>query len=246
MVPAELVGHVWGDALAGWLAGWTFWYKHLVPSASEAPRRLAMFPLGTVLFPGATLPLHVFEPRYRQMISDCLSLDGTFGVVLISRGSEVGGGDQRVVIGTEARIQEASPFVDGRWAVLAVGSRRFIVESWLSDHPYPLATVRNFPVATGGVEHVAIDAAAAAVRRALALASELGRVPPWNETPEMETAPDDPDAPIWRLCAAAPLGPMDRQRLLEIVDAGERVSVLTELSLQVAEDLYRLLAAGTS
>ena len=56
---------------------------------------LPMFPLGTVLLPGAVLPLHVFEPRYRQLVQDCLAGEPEFGVVLIERGSEVGGGDQR-------------------------------------------------------------------------------------------------------------------------------------------------------
>ena len=67
-------------------------------------RTLGMFPLSTVLFPQAGLPLHVFEERYRTLMAECLDGDGEFGVVLIARGSEVGGGDQRVDIGTVARI----------------------------------------------------------------------------------------------------------------------------------------------
>ena len=55
-----------------------------------APYRLPMFPLGSVLFPELGLPLRVFEPRYRQMVVDCLDTDRSFGVVLIERGSEVG------------------------------------------------------------------------------------------------------------------------------------------------------------
>ena len=55
---------------------------------------MPMFPLGTVLLPGGVLPLHVFEPRYRKMVTDCVeSPDHEFGVVLIERGSEVGGGE---------------------------------------------------------------------------------------------------------------------------------------------------------
>ena len=80
-----------------------------------------MFPLSSVLFPGAELPLHVFEPRYRELTDDCLAGDGEFGVVLIARGSEVGGGDQRFGVGTVAHIEAASPFDDGRWALLAEG-----------------------------------------------------------------------------------------------------------------------------
>ena len=63
-----------------------------------------MFPLGTVLFPSGVLPLRVFEPRYRDMLEDLLSGNREFGVVLIERGSEVGGGEVRSGIGTMARI----------------------------------------------------------------------------------------------------------------------------------------------
>ncbi|HEV7759443.1 MAG TPA: LON peptidase substrate-binding domain-containing protein, partial [Acidimicrobiales bacterium] len=98
-----------------------------------------MFPLGTVLVPGMLLPLHVFEPRYRQMLDDCLAGDRTFGVVLIERGSEVGGGDVRTGVGTLARILQAEQAADGRWALMAVGARRIRIDRWLPDDPYPRA-----------------------------------------------------------------------------------------------------------
>jgi hypothetical protein len=211
----------------------------------EDARRLGMFPLESVLFPGAILPLHVFEPRYRQMMADCVSGDAMFGVVLISRGSEVGGGDQRVGVGTEARIEEASRLTDGRWAVVARGVRRIVVESWLSEDPYPLATVRALPSASVGAAQGVVDEAGAAVRRARALLSELGQGPTLPEPPEMTSA-HDPEAPVWHLCSSAPLGAMDRLRLLEIDAPAERIAVLTELALQVTEDLHRLLAQGPS
>ena len=67
-----------------------------------------MFPLGTVLLPFAHLPLHIFEPRYRALVKDCLAGDGEFGVVLIERGHEVGGGDVRFGVGTVARIVQTA------------------------------------------------------------------------------------------------------------------------------------------
>jgi uncharacterized protein len=207
------------------------------------PRRLAMFPLGTVLFPGATLRLRVFEPRYRQMMSDCLDGDLAFGVVLISRGSEVGGGDQRFGVGTEARIDGAASSPDGRWVVLASGVRRIVIESWLPEDPYPLATVRTLTSAEPPPSQEAVLGAVAAVRRAAALHSELGRPSPVVE-PSVSGEPEDTEAAIWRLCETAPLGPMDRQRLLETDQLNERVSILTGLTTEVAEDLHRLLSAG--
>ena len=103
--------------------------------------RLRLFPLNTVLFPGAVLNLHVFEERYRLMIASCLAGDHRFGVVLIARGSEVGGGDVRHDRGTMATIEVASPTPDGRYGVLARGGDRLRVHSWLDDAPYPRALV---------------------------------------------------------------------------------------------------------
>src|SRR5262245_29146678 len=104
-------------------------------------RLLPMFPLGTVLFPQAMLPLHVFEPRYRVMMRHCLDTDNEFGVVLIERGSEVGGGDLRFPVGTLARIVQASQLDDGRYAIAAVGLHRIRVLQWMPEDPYPLAEI---------------------------------------------------------------------------------------------------------
>jgi hypothetical protein len=79
-------------------------------------RRLPMFPLSTVLLPGEVIPLHIFEVRYRQLTEHCLAGDGNFGVVLIARGAEVGGGEQRSDIGPIAHIEDSMRFDDGRYA----------------------------------------------------------------------------------------------------------------------------------
>jgi Lon protease-like protein len=133
-----------------------------------------MFPLGTVLFPYALLPLHVFEPRYRVMMRECLRTDQEFGVVLIERGSEVGGGDARFGIGTLARIVRATELDDGRYAVTAVGLRRLRVEEWLDDDPYPQANVialEEPALAAGAVAET--EAAVARVEAALRRVFEL-------------------------------------------------------------------------
>jgi hypothetical protein len=106
---------------------------------------MPMFPLGAVLVPSAGLPLHVFEPRYRALVRDCLAGDHEFGVVLIERGSEVGGEDVRTLVGTVARIVQSRELPDGRWAIAAVGVRRVRVMAWLPDAPYPLAEVADWP-----------------------------------------------------------------------------------------------------
>src|SRR5688500_7660667 len=134
-----------------------------------------MFPLGSVLFPSVYLPLHVFEPRYRALVRDCLAGDREFGVVLIERGSEVGGEDVRTDAGTVARIVEAAELPDGRWALGAVGVRRLRVAAWLPDDPYPIAEVDDWPDPEPGAGYAeALAACIGNLRRALALATEAG------------------------------------------------------------------------
>ena len=114
----------------------------------DRSRLLPMFPLGTVALPWTVMPLHIFEERYRALMRDLT--DGTldppeFGIVLIERGSEVGGGDQRSGIGTVVRLVNHRQFDDGRWLVLATGTGRVRIENWLPDAPYPRAEVEDWP-----------------------------------------------------------------------------------------------------
>ena len=81
----------------------------------------------------------------RAWCSDCLAGDQQFGVVLIERGSEVGGGDVRTDVGTVARILEAQELPDGRWVLATVGVERIEVERWLPDDPYPEADASPWP-----------------------------------------------------------------------------------------------------
>lgn len=98
-----------------------------------------MFPLGAVLLPGAELPLRIFEPRYRAMIERCLAGDGRFGVVMIARGSEVGGGDVRTEVGTVAQIDRYVRRGGGQFTLVGRGAERIRVKRWLPDDPYPMA-----------------------------------------------------------------------------------------------------------
>ena len=197
-------------------------------------RPLPMFTLGTVLVPSAALPLHVFEPRYRALVRDCLAGDEEFGVVLIERGSEVGGEDVRTDVGTVARIVEARELPDGRWAIGAVGVRRIRVTAWLPDDPYPVAEVEEWPDPSpreGFGERLA--ASIAQLRRALALASEAGD-PAAPATIELS---DDPVLTSYQAIAVAPLGPLDRHRLLAAESADERIEQLDELVRDAIEVL---------
>jgi Lon protease-like protein len=193
---------------------------------------LPMFPLGTVLFPGAILPLHVFEPRYRRLVKDLLAGVPEFGVALIDRGSEVGGGDQRSSVGTVARLIQVNELEDGRYAVIGVGTRRIKVVAWLPDDPYPLADVDDWPDEdtgpdTGDPAGLAATVAAVHrdVRRVIALAVELGDI----TTDPTEDISADPLLASYHLSALAPLGPADRYRLLGAPGPSVRLALLTEL-----------------
>ena len=193
-----------------------------------------MFPLGAVLFPSLYLPLHVFEPRYRALVQDCLAADGQFGVVLIERGSEVGGGDQRSGVGTVAQILEAVEMDGGRWALGTVGVRRVRVQEWLVDDPYPRADVADWPD-EGRATPDELGAVVAQLRRVLAVAAELGdRVP--DATIELA---DDVELASFQIAAVAPLGPADQHRLLATGSTVERLEALAVLLQDIDEDLRR-------
>jgi uncharacterized protein len=194
-----------------------------------------MFPLGTVLLPFAHLPLHIFEPRYRALVKDCLAGDGEFGVVLIERGQEVGGGDVRFGVGTLARIVQTAELPDGRWLLDAVGTERFRVTEWLPDDPYPLAMVE-------ALDEAAADGSAEAaerrttverlLRQVLALQVELGLPAP----SAVRTLDENPDVAAFEAALLSPIGPMDAQKVLEAPGTVARLTLL-ETVLQDAKEL---------
>jgi Lon protease-like protein len=200
-----------------------------------------MFPLSNVLFPCGELPLHVFEPRYQALTNDCLAGDGEFGVVLIERGSEVGGGDLRCRVGSVAHIEIASPLEDGRWVLVTRGTERFKVLAWLPDDPYPVAMVEPHPSAPYRGTRELLDTAENSVRRTCALLSELGDAPAFEAATDFG---DNDEALAWSLCARAPVNVFDAQRMLETDDPVRRLELLVELSDALAEDLALLLAGG--
>lgn len=200
-----------------------------------------MFPLGSVLFPGAALPLQVFEPRYRDLVVDVTAGDSRFGVVLIERGSEVGGGDERAHVGTVAEIVRMGEAEDGKILIAAIGRDRIRLVKWLEDDPYPLAMVEPFPepAASAGVGP-ALARSLAVRRRLLGLAVEMGAE---GQSFDLDL-PDDPLQAAWALCAAAPVGSFDRQRLLEIDDAIARLRALEQMLTEQIGDLEAALRRG--
>lgn len=195
-----------------------------------------MFPLGSVLFPSLVLPLHVFEDRYRALMHDVLQGDREFGVCLIERGSEVGGGDVRSGVGTVATVQEAAELPDGRWATITVGTRRIRIEQWLADDPYPRADVVDHPdPPPTSAETELLPTVTASVRRALDKVARLGEAAAASTT----DLADDPVLASYQLAALSPLSTIDQQRLLRAPTVGLRLADLHEL-LPAAHEMLDL------
>lgn len=189
-----------------------------------------MFPLGTALLPGEPLPLRIFEPRYRQMLADCLGTakeSGRFGVVLIARGSEVGGGDTRTEVGTFARIENLLRQPDGRASLTCTGTQRFRVREWLPDDPYPRAITEVLPDPVIGADDRSALTELSVAIRSLVDAVAAARNAPLDSLPTF----DDDDLAehgVFGWAARLPIGAADRQRLLECTTVAEQVTVLAD------------------
>lgn len=198
-----------------------------------------MFPLGSVLLPAMPLALRVFEPRYLTMLVEVLERQpAEFGVVLIERGQEVGGGDQRFGIGTVARVVEIEQG-DGVIGLLARGAQRIEVVRWGAEEPYPVAEVRELPaLAWDAAQQPALDRVERAVRTALVVASEYVETP-WPADIELET---DPVNRCWQLAGITPVGLLDRMSFLR----SKSVAQLLERVAQETEGAVEMMRAGWS
>lgn len=199
---------------------------------------LPMFPLHSPLVPFGVMQLHLFEPRYRALARDCTRGVGRLGIVLIERGSDVGGEDQRFSVGTVGRVTESIELPDGRWLMAVAGDHRIDIRTWLPDDPYPVALVEDrVDPPLDAADFGALDQAEAAVRRALDLQGQLGEA----TTPSTVRLADDPNIRAWHLCAIAPVVAMDLQRLLERDGTASRMVLLAELASDAADHFARRL-----
>lgn len=195
---------------------------------------MPMFPLHTVLFPHSILPLHIFETRYKVLAEECVRDVSEFGVVLIQRGSSVGGGDQRYDVGTLARVVEAGQTSDGRWIMATVGTQRIKVHSWLPDDPYPVALVERLPESVlDVVDRPLLEEARDHLGEVLQMGAQLqltAELPPQLS--------DDPERSLWELVAAAPISAIDQQRLLATDEPLLRIQALREVLTDI-EAVFR-------
>ena len=198
------------------------------------PANLPMFPLGSVLFPYMPLQLRVFEDRYLVMLSRILKEEpAEFGVVLIERGQEVGGGERRFQYGTVAQTTELEAS-EGFVGVTAQGERRIEVIDWLTEDPHPQATVRDLAVLDWDDDLLPLrEQAEQAVRRALALASEFVDQL-WPSTVELSR---DPKAAAWQIAGIAPLGPLDQVALLRSTSMEQLLTGVIDYTKEAVDSL---------
>ena len=195
-------------------------------------RTIPMFPLSLVLFPEQILPLHIFEDRYRTMVEEIIDDDREFGVVLIERGSEVGGGDTRKSIGTLAEIIDSEKSNDGRWLLIAKGTKRIKTSRWLEDSPYPRAEVSFLDEE----EFISCDAQewlkiVTHMRRVLAILAELGD----DVAPISINISEDPLLGSFQMSSILPITPFDSQKLLEVASVDERCALLKRFLVNIEE-----------
>ncbi|OBI36493.1 ATP-dependent protease [Mycobacterium sp. E1386] len=198
---------------------------------------LAMFPLESALLPDQDLPLRIFEPRYGALVRHCLDTGDPFGVVLISRGREVGGGDARCDVGVLSEITECVEHGAGRYSMHCRTGERIRVSEWLPDDPYPRATVTPWPDEPG--DPVTLAQLLEVEDKAMALferiADARGVVLPDRSDLLGPATADDPGQRLYALASRIPIGTADRYTVLSAPSAAERLAALREALAAVAE-----------
>lgn len=220
--------HSSGAGIRCWLA------FPAAPCFPEWMTQLPMFPLGSVLFPHLPLVLRVFEERYVVLLSRVLQEEvPEFGVVLIERGQEVGGGEKRFGYGTVARITQLEA-ADGFFALVAVGGRRVEVIEWLDEDPHPQAEVRELPDLEWEEALLPLlERAEQTVQRTLAKASEYTDSV-WSAKVELS---EDPVVAAWQLAAISPLGSIDQLVLLQSTSTRQLLDLIIEFTSMAEETL---------
>lgn len=188
-----------------------------------------LFPLNTVLFPGGPLPLRIFEPRYVDMVRDCLRRERPFGVLLIREGNEVGGATSTHAVGTLARIVDFNPLSDGLLGITGRGEGRFrTLEKWRQPDGLNRGCIELLPEPEPRVLPARYRHFAELLRRVL---PELGSV--YADIPR---AFDDAGWVSCRIAEILPIDLAEKQRLLELDDPLERLDFIDPLLERVEDE----------
>ena len=197
-------------------------------------RELPIFPLPLVLFPGVPQALHIFEPRYRELLSDCLAADRRFGIARAD-----GDGEDAVPrtgqAGCIALIRSTQPLPDGRSNIVTVGEERFVLQAWLpTDRPYRIARVAAFDD-DPPEDAASVDTLAAEVRRGFGrLVAALALLA--DRAPDTGDLPQDPGLLSFHVAAALDLDLDAKQTLLESRQVAARLRHLAAVLATMAPD----------
>ncbi|UMG92118.1 LON peptidase substrate-binding domain-containing protein [Nocardioides sp. TF02-7] len=199
--------------------------------------QLPMFPLSTVVFPGVSVPLHVFEDRYRALVHHLLRVDDPaerlFGSVAIREGYEVGdhGAQSLFRVGVRLQLTDVEAHADGTFDVVAVGRDRIRLDRLLPGDQFPLGEVADLPEPEARVPAELVERARATFTAYRATLAQIAT------DPYDGALPADPTYLSWVLAASAPLPMAERQQLLEASDAAERLALVVE---QLREELQAM------
>ncbi|MDI6908864.1 LON peptidase substrate-binding domain-containing protein [Nocardioides sp.] len=193
------------------------------------PETLPMFPLNAVLFPGVSVPLTVFEDRYRALVHHLLRIEDpaarVFGSVAIREGYEVGehGAQSLYRVGCRVQLTEVEPHPDGSFDVVAVGLERIQLDRLDTTGLFPVGHVTDLPDPEAPVAEAVLDRARMAFTAYRAALADI------RADPYAGALPRDPTYLSWTLAAVAPLPMPERQSLLEAEDAAIRLVMVTDL-----------------
>ncbi len=202
---------------------------------------LPLFPLNTVLFPGATLPIHIFEERYKLLIDHCLEKGLLFGVVLIRSGSEVGAPAQPFDVGTTARIVQVQELPEGRFNIIGLGGQRFRILHLLQQQPYLVGEVellschQDLPEAMADLVDRVASLFAEYYRLYLALSGQ------WSRTLAM---PQEPSHLSDFVASRLSISLWAKQQLLETLSVRRRLEMEVEILGEAIRELSGRLAAA--
>jgi Lon protease-like protein len=185
-------------------------------------RQVPVFPLPLVLYPGLSVPLHVFEPRYRQLLEDVGGVDGRFAIVLVEPDADDAEAARLHTVGCMARITEIEPLPDGRANIVVVGEERVRLLDWQEERPYATGAVQILDEDTGSASLAGL------VRQRFAeyvdvLFGLVHMRPP--EIPDTAEACDL----SYQVAGAMHLEAAEKQFLLRCPSTDERLSTLLQL-----------------
>jgi Lon protease-like protein len=201
---------------------------------------LPLFPLQTVLIPGMSLPLRIFEPRYRRLLHDCQAADRRFGVVLIRDGHEVGDTAVPHDVGTVAEIVSATPLGDDTFKVATTGRQRFRIAQLHHDRPYLWceAEILDDPLGEpGAARSFDVRVRALTVDYVAAIYGLAGQV---DRRPHV-TLPDDPLALSHAVAMLLRVPAEETQTLLEATTVAARLALEVDFLRRELAILQRML-----